>query len=370
MKKILFLIHDLGVGGAEKVLVNLLNHLDRSRFDITLIALFGGGVNEQFLKQDIHYKALFGRTIPGNSKLMKLFSPSLLHKLFIREHFDIEVAYLEGPSSRIISGCKASDTAIATWIHIQMHTKERAAASFRSYIEAAECYKHFRKIVCVSEDVREDFCGLFPNIQNSMVLYNTNETASILEMRKEQIEDNIFSDKEIRICGVGKMIPSKGFDRLARIHARLAEEGFPVHTYLLGEGPERERIEQYIKKEHLEDSFTLLGYQLNPYKYIGSCDIFVCTSFSEGFSTAATEALILGTAVVTAPVSGMHEMLGENNEYGIIAEDGEEALYREVRNLVSDPEKLKDYKKRAEKRGRFFSTENTVRAVEDMLEHL
>ena len=46
MLKVLFLIHDLGHGGAEKVLVNLVNHLDRSKFDITVLALFGGGVNE------------------------------------------------------------------------------------------------------------------------------------------------------------------------------------------------------------------------------------------------------------------------------------------------------------------------------------
>ena len=49
MNKILFLIHDLGHGGAEKELVNLANNLDRSRFDISVTALFGGGVNEQFL---------------------------------------------------------------------------------------------------------------------------------------------------------------------------------------------------------------------------------------------------------------------------------------------------------------------------------
>ena len=58
-KKILFLIHDLGHGGAEKVLVNLVNNIDQSKFDISVMALFGGGVNEQFLKPDIHYRAIF-----------------------------------------------------------------------------------------------------------------------------------------------------------------------------------------------------------------------------------------------------------------------------------------------------------------------
>ena len=50
MIKILFLIHDLGPGGAEKVLVNLVNNMDRTKFDVSLVALFGGGINEQFLK--------------------------------------------------------------------------------------------------------------------------------------------------------------------------------------------------------------------------------------------------------------------------------------------------------------------------------
>ena len=59
MIKVLFLIHDLGQGGAEKVLINLVNNMDLKKFNISLIALFGGGVNEQFLKEGIQYHAIF-----------------------------------------------------------------------------------------------------------------------------------------------------------------------------------------------------------------------------------------------------------------------------------------------------------------------
>ena len=52
MEKVLFLIHDLGGGGAEKVLVNLVSRMDRTRYDVTVIALFAGGINEQFLPQN------------------------------------------------------------------------------------------------------------------------------------------------------------------------------------------------------------------------------------------------------------------------------------------------------------------------------
>ena len=79
----------------------------------------------------------------------------------------------------------------------------------------------------------------------------------------------------------------------------------------------------------MESTVTLLGYQTNPYKYVAGCDLFVCSSYAEGFSTAATEALIVGTTVCTVEVSGMKEMLGENNEYGIVTENSEEGCTKE-----------------------------------------
>ncbi|MGN0774047.1 MAG: glycosyltransferase [Candidatus Ventricola sp.] len=368
--KVLFLIHDLGHGGAEKVLVNLVNHLDRNKFDITVIALFGGGVNEQFLKPDIHYKAVFPKDFPGNSHVMKLFSPRLLHRLFVKEHYDIEVSYLEGPSARIISGCQHADTKLVSWIHCTMSSKKEIAASFRSEREAKACYDCFDQMVFVSDSVREAFLRYCPLSTKTCVLYNTNETDQILSLKDEPVEENVFSEGEIRLCGVGKLLPTKGFDRLARIHKRLRDEGYPVHSYVLGNGPEKEKLEAYLTEHHLENSFTLLGYQINPYKYVAKCDLFVCTSIAEGFSTAATEALIVGTPVCTTEVSGMREMLGENNEWGVVTENDDDALYRGIRRFLEAPEMLNDYRLRARQRGKTFRTEETVRAVETMFHAL
>lgn len=364
MIKILFMIHDLGHGGAEKVLVNLVNNMDPYKFDITVMALFGGGVNEQYLRPHIHYKTVFSKSFPGNSKLMKLLSPRQLHKMFVEEHYDIEVSYLEGPSARIISGCPDYNTKLVSWIHVEQHTKEIASKAFRSYEEAVKCYQKFHGTACVSESVKEDYLKIFPMIQNVKVLYNTNETDLILEKKDEPIGEGIFNDGEIRICGVGKIMPIKGFDKLARIHKKLKGEGFPVHTYILGIGSEKEKIERYIVENDLQKSFTFLGYQINPYKYVSRCDLFVCASSAEGFSTAATEALIVGTPVVTTPVAGMKEMLGENNEYGVISEMSEESLYHCILQLISDPILLKEYKEKAAERGKCFSKRHTIEAVE------
>lgn len=185
-----------------------------------------------------------------------------------------------------------------------------------------------------------------------------------------ETENQILDQDVIKMIGVGKLLKNKGFDRLLKIVKRLKKNGLNTHLYILGEGPERENLEEYCRNNDLIDNVTLLGYQLNPYKFIKKCDFFVCASLAEGFSTAATEALILGVPVCTVEVSGMKEMLGENNEYGIVVANKDIELYKAIKDLVKNPEKILYYKQQAEFRGNYFSTEGTVKKVEEMIENL
>lgn len=367
MKKVLFLIHDLGQGGAEKVLLNLVNNMDYSKFDVTVMTLFDHGENRQFIGENVKYKTWCKTMIRGNSHFMKLLSPQMLHKMIIKEHYDVEVSYLEGPCARVISGCRDAGTKLVSWIHIEQHTTKKAAKAFRSIKEAKACYSTFDRIISVSKSVENDFKSILqvPNAYD--VLYNTNESKKIQLKSKESIEDVVFSKQAIKLIGVGKLLKSKGFDRLLRITKRLIENQYCIHLYILGEGPERKGLEKFIVENDLQDNVTLLGYQLNPYKYIANCDLFVCASHAEGFSTAATEALIVGTPVCTVEVSGMKEMLGDNNEYGIVTNNDDEALFDGIKSLLDNPNRLEHYTQKALERGKSFSTQSTVNAVEDML---
>lgn len=368
-KKVLFLIHDLSLGGAEKVLVNLVNNMDKTQFDISVTALFGGGVNEQFLNADIQYRAICSKCFPGNSHVMKLFTPKFLYKFIVKENYDIVVSYLEGPCARIVSGCCDEKTKTVCWIHIEQKNRKRLSLSFRSFKEAKKCYQKFDEIVAVSQTVMQDFQSILGEDNPIRVLYNTVESDKIRLLASENVIE-LVDDGSIKLCVVGKLIPNKGVKRVVRIQKRLKQEGYNTHIYFLGEGPLREELEQYCKDNELRESVTFLGYQTNPYKYIAKCDLFVCASLAEGFSTAATEALIVGTPVCTVEVSGMKEMLGENNEYGIIVKNDEEQLYLGIKKLLDNPELLSYYKKQAENRGQDFSTKNTVEAVEKMLNSL
>ena len=369
MTKILFLIHDLGQGGAEKVLVNLINNMDPTKFDISVTALFGGGVNEQFLAPHIHFRAVWKHCFPGNSKFMQFLSPRQLHKLCVKEHYDIEVSYLEGPSARIISGCPHKDTKLVSWIHVQQNDTKTLCKAFRNEKEARQCYDRFHQTICVSEYVKQDFCNLLDFRKPCKVLYNTVESDKILGLSSDPAPE-IRSDVGLRMIAVGTLKESKGYDRLLHIVKRLKEEQYAAHLYILGIGPLQEWIESYIRENDLADRVTLLGYQTNPYKYVEKCDLFLCASHAEGFSTAATEALIVGTPVCTVEVSGMKEMLGEHNEYGIVTENDETALYKGIKGLLEDSSLLQHYTKRASLRGKAFRTEETVKAVETMFNSL
>ena len=367
MKKVLFFIPNLSVGGAEKVLVNLVNNLDKKNFNITVQTLFAGGVNEQFLDENIELKHCYKKVFKGNSRILKLFKPETLYKRFIKEHYDIIVSYLEGPTARIVSGCTDEDSKIVCWIHCRFDTPETAAVGFRGFEEAKTLYTRFDKIVCVSNWVKEYFCRAVDYKGDIEVLYNTNETEDVYKKSLLSVDDVSFDKNCFNLCSVGKIETVKGYDRLARIHKKLLDSGIDNKVYILGEGSKKGEIIRYLKENGLEESFLFLGYQTNPYKYVSKCDLFVCSSFSEGFSTAATEALIVGTPVCTVEVSGMREMLGDNNEYGVVTKNSEDELFEGIKMLLDNANLLAHYKKQAEIRGKDFNTEKTVKAVEDML---
>lgn len=368
MIKVLYFIPNLGGGGAEKVLVNLVNNMDKSKFDITLQTLFDMGVNKQFLHNDVKYKYVFKRHFPASTKILSLFSPGFLYKRMIKDKYDIIVSYLEGVPARILSG-NTDNAKKVSWIHCKFDNEATACVGFRNFEEAKKCYSKFDITIGVSKDIINYFTKMIGYTGKTDVLYNTLESDEVHTKSLETVNDITFS-KDINICSAGKIEEVKGFKRLAEIHKRLIDNNIKNHIYILGVGSQQPEIEKYLNDNNLSNSFTFLGYKENPYKYISKCDLYVCSSYSEGLSTSVTEALISGTPVVTTLCPGMKELLGENNEYGLITENSTEALYNGIEKLIVNPELLHHYKEKAIERSKFFSKENTVKAVENMLENL
>ncbi len=367
MIKMLFFLPTLGNGGAEKVLVNLINNMDTTKFDITVKTLFDMGENRERLASHIKYKPCIKKSYKGLTHLMKFVSPKLLHRIFIKDKYDIEISYLEGIATRIISGSTNPNTKKIAWVHTEFASEAFAAHIYKNFKETVKCYEKYDVVACVSEQVRQRFCDLIGiDSQRVVVQYNTNESDVIRALASEPVTDCDFSKDEFNIVAVGKIIQNKGFDRLARILKNLLQDGLNPHFYIIGAGEDKEKIEKYLADEGINDSFTFIGYRKNPYQYITHCDLFVCSSYREGFSTAATEALIVGTPVLTVDVSGMGELLGENDDYGIIVDNDDVALYQGIKDYMLNQQLQQKYKKLAIERGERFNKEVTVAETENL----
>ena len=367
MIKILFFIPTLGHGGAERVLTNLVNHMDRDRFQITVQTMFDTGIYRDKLRKDVRYIGGFPWYFHGNTLVYRLFSPELLYRMYIREDYDIIVSYLEGPSARVVAGGRASGAKKICWIHIQLESRKYVARAFRSMKEAEACYQQFDRLICVSKAVQDSLQKMIPVSVPTEVLMNTVMTEEIIEQSQEPNPDAVFRKDEINVISVAKLMKVKGFDRLARIQKKLRDQGYPVHVYVAGSGEEEENLKKQVRELGLQNCWTFLGFQKNPFPFVRAADLYVCSSWREGISTAVTEALIIGTPVVSTDCAGARELLGENNEYGIVTENTEESLYDGLLEMLSDPERLSHYRQMAAARGKMFHTENTVKEVERML---
>ncbi len=323
MKKVLFLIPELCLGGTSTVLINLIENINTEKFDITIMTLFGNGENEDTIKEitkkkPIRYISLFKKAFRGNSYFFRIIPPEILHRIFIKEKYDIEIAFQCHFSTRLISGCVNTDTKLISWVHGTYKNSDELSVYFKNYKEMLDCLNKYNEHYFVSDESLKAFSSLFLLNGAYKVLYNVNSEKKILEAAKEEIDIAHSKTNQFQICSVGRLDGIKSFERLIDVHKKLLNHGYDVHTYIIGEGKERTRLEKQISDYKLNDSVTLLGYQSNPHKYVSKFNLFVCSSWSEGFSTATMEALVVGTPVCTVSCGGMTEMLGKNNEYGLI----------------------------------------------------
>lgn len=368
-KKILFVHPDLRGGGAEKVLVNLLNTLDINTYDISLLTFFDEGVNKKLLSPHIKYSFLFKKVFRGWSLIQKVFSSRWLYKKIIKNDYDLIVAYLEGVPTRVVGGCNTPHTKIISWVHVDL-TNFGIQKVFRSDSEMKNIYHKFDAVVGVSKTAINSLVNIVGLPQEKAhVIYNVVDTALILDQGNKKVENITFSNDIVNICTVGRLNRQKGYPRLLNVIKKLAEENFKFHLYILGNGALEKELINLIETYNIQNYVTMLGFNENPHKYVKSCDLFVCSSFEEGFSTAVTESVILGTPVITTDCSGMDEIL-DNGTIGMIVENSEAGLENGLRTLLSDPALLKHYKVKTSEKSLHFQQNKNTKAAEGLFNTL
>ena len=375
-RRVLFLIESLAGGGAEKVLTTLVQHIDKERFDVTVCAISGGGKYEDAIKRQVSYKAILAEPKNGNvwerwlyvlkhHLVYKWLPLSWVYRVFVPQNSDVEVAFVEGFTTKLLSYSTNLVAKRYAWVHIDLHQNHWTKSVYDNLKEETDVYNQYTELFGVSNTVVSAFRKELPNVTVPVeTVYNPIDVHDILSRANEIVD--LKCGKSLLMVTVGRLEPQKSYMRLLRIAKNLIEDGMDVELWILGDGTERNLLEQYVSENKMQERVCLLGFHANPYKYLRQGDLFVCSSLSEGYSTAVTEALILGLPIITTDCSGMAELL-QNGECGVITENDEAALYEGLKRLLADKSLLEHYRHKAIERGKEFSIEHLMKPIETIL---
>ena len=336
MVKIRFFITSLGGGGAEKVLINLLNQLEPSEYKMSLIALFGGSHASE-IPNHVNRRVVFKKTNLLCKLLMKL-PPKLFALLFLRGNYDFEVAYLEGWPTRVVAALH-TDAQKITFVHCDISVHNPLYKLYRSNEECLKEYKQYDTVCFVSDDCKQGFETTIGNLDNACIVHNVQDYNTIDKLSLAPCKG--FETTGMKILSVGRLAPEKGYDRLLEIVSHL-EKNYSFELIIIGEGSERRKLEGIISEYQIK-SASLLGYRDNPYPYYKNADLYICSSCYEGYSTTCLESIYLHLPVLTTRCAGMEEIL-DNGKFGLIVDNTTGALEKGLKHLLENPEELGQYR--------------------------
>lgn len=365
-KRLLFVIDSLGIGGAEKSLVTLLNLLDYSQYEVHLQMFSRGGDFEQLLPGEVkvlpqlHY--FFYSSIPWKSIGRKIKSPKAMiaqirysgairvHRMThaekaaaqwlcirdcidpVEEYYDAAIAYAQGiPAFYVSEKCRAGKKAV--WINALYKLEEQYAGLVKQMLFS------FDKVNAVSETVAEQLRSDYGLPESRLMTIR-----DILDPGMASRMSYLPSDakKEMRgngtkILTVGRLVKCKGYALAVDAAEILKKKGFDFTWYAVGDGAIRKELENRISEKGLQEQFILLGGKSNPYPYFAASDIYVQTSFSEGFGIALAEAKMFSKPIVTTDFGTAYDQI-RDGENGLIVHMTPEAVAEGVVKMARDRE--------------------------------
>lgn len=345
MKKIIFGITSLTIGGAERVLVDIANKLCE-KYDITIFTIYPNGEFEKKLSNKVKLKSLYNLQYKELNKIQKILKPlqvllqqKRIYKKYIKNDYDIEIAFLEGAITRIFSTANNNTVKIA-WIHNDI--SKVFGNNFKSKLKRIidkKIYSKYNKLVFVSKDNVKKFEEVYNNDVSKEVIYNYINSNNVITQSKEII-DLKFNENTLNFVTVSRLVEQKALDRLINVHSQLANEGYNHNFYIIGDGPEKEKLEKLIYEKKVQDTFKLLGQKENPYPYIKKADYFCLLSYFEGYPMVVEEAKILGKYILITDTAAREVVRDYDNSK--IFKNSEDGIYNGLKNIIEKGRAEKD----------------------------
>ena len=360
--RVIHLVEDLKIGGAERVIADIVESLDRKKFEASVWCVTRGGkIAEALSDKGVEVRILGISNYRNPLNILKL--TRLLRKA------EPDIVHTHGYFASVISRLAAKKAGIPVII---AHVHSTYWDYHKRHVLIERKLSRFTdKIICCSRAV-ESFVRDFEKIEGdkTIVIYNgADEERFFPSQDAQSIRAEFGMDKKDPVVGtVSSLTPHKGHHDLLRAASLVLEEIPSVKYLLVGDGPLRERLEEQAKKANIHSSVIFTGEREDIPEVLSLMDVFVLPSSSrEGLGLAIIEAMAAGKPVVATEIGGIPEVVKDGETGLLVAPGNPEALARATLRLLRDPNAARVMGEQG--RIRFeekFTKNRMVREIEDL----
>lgn len=373
--KVLFRHRSMEMGGVEKVILSMLNHLDKEKFEMTICLNINQGelrnefpqhVRKVFIangKEDFSQNSIIKKIQLANRKL-KLNKaekqPKIADKL-LNEKYNVEIATTYAIYKTVLNSTNKNSKKIA-WLHSDL-----TLTGFDPYREEIfNSLKQFDYIIYGSQQCKKVLDQKYPDVKfpPGKVVLNA------IPIEDLKIKAKAFTPDFGNIptfVSVGRLHLRKGYRTLLETHKKLLDDGFNHQIIVIGDGDDFDLLSERIMALGVQNSFKLLGTQINPYPYVKNANYYIMPSESEGWPLIIAETLILQKPIIATNVGGVPEMI-EHKKTGYLTEYSQEGLYEGVKEFLTNKKLVQEIQENLKDVEKQFDNKKIFDAIEEIIE--
>lgn len=375
--KVLFRHRSMEMGGVEKVMLSLLNNLDREKFEMTVcLNINQGELRDEFPKHVrkvflTHGKEDFSRNtvlqkiqlILRKLRLQKIQKQPAIADKLLGEQYDVEIGMTYGDFPAVLNSTNKNSKKIG-WFHSEINLPK-----LQPLVPGIlKNFPEFDQMIYCSQKIKDMMHQYYPNLQYppEEVIINA---IPVDEVRKKADEPVTGLPAGPVFVSIGRLHSRKGYHKLILAHARLIADGFHHSVIVVGDGEEFQNLKQQIADNKVEDTFILAGNKMNPYPYVKNADYFILPSESEAWPLVIAEALILQKPVIATRTGDIPAMI-DHGKTGYLINYETDEMYASMKKFLTEPELISEMKKNLISIEEQFDSQKIFDAVENIIINL
>jgi len=377
--KILFRHRSMEMGGVEKVMLSLMNNLDREKFEMTVCLNLNQGElrdefpshvrkvyltdgKEDFSKNKIIQKIQLFQRRQKLEKLRK--NPEIVDREYLKENYDIEIAMTYNDFEPVLNSSNKNSKKVG-WFHSEIQVPKLQPL----VPKILEHFPQFHYMIYCSEKIKNLMHEHYPNLNypKESVIINA---IPIEEIKQKANADFLLPNAESNIfVSVGRLHTRKGYHKLMDAHKKLLNEGFQHTVIIIGDGEELPNLLEQQKNLGVQKSFVFAGNQMNPYPFIKNADFFIMPSESEAWPLVIAEALILQKPIIATKVGDVESMI-EDRKTGYLIDYDTNEIYVAMKEFLTNEKLVSDLRENLTAIEKQFDNKKIFDEVEEIFVNL